>query len=111
MAGTDPAQRAGDARRCRLRRRALRQLAGDRGPGLLRRRRQRTWGILEELIPALTGILNDAQSAALLQTFEQDLNRDQLKTLLKQVGRMGSDLFRAWIEERLQPAQTQKSAD
>ncbi len=73
--------------------------------------RQRTWGILEELIPALTGILNDAQSAALLQTFERDLNRDQLKTLLKQVGRLGSDLFRAWIEERLQPAQTQKSAD
>ena len=53
--------------------------------------RQRTWGILEELIPALTGILNDAQSAALLQTFERDLNRDQLKTLLKQVGRMGSE--------------------
>jgi uncharacterized protein len=73
--------------------------------------RQRTWGILEELIPALTGILNDAQSAALLQTFERDLNRDQLKTLLNQVGRLGSDLFRAWIEERLQPTQTQKSAD
>jgi uncharacterized protein len=74
--------------------------------------RQRTWGILEELIPALTGILNDAQSAALLQTFERDLNRDQLKTLLKQVGRLGSDLFRAWVEERLKPpVQTQKSGD
>jgi uncharacterized protein len=65
--------------------------------------RQRTWGILEELIPALTAILNDAQSAALLRAFERELDQGQLKTLLKQVRRLGSDLFRAWIEERLKP--------
>ncbi len=73
--------------------------------------RQRTWGILEELIPALTAILDDAQSAALLRAFERELDRGQLKTLLKQVHRMGSSLFRAWIEERLRPAQSDKMAD
>jgi hypothetical protein len=63
--------------------------------------RKRTWGILEEVIPALTGALTEAQSAALLRTFEQDLDRHRLKTLLKQIRRSGSDLLRAWIEERL----------
>ena len=63
--------------------------------------RGRTWGVLEELIPELTAILNDAQSAALLRAFERELDRGQLTTLLKQVHRMGSSLFRAWIEERL----------
>lgn len=65
--------------------------------------RKRTWGVLEELVPALTSLLNDAQSAALLRAFERELDQGQLKTLLKQVQRMGSDLLRAWIEERLQP--------
>ncbi|HUE16080.1 MAG TPA: GTPase [Planctomycetaceae bacterium] len=73
--------------------------------------RQRTWGILEELIPALTAILSDAQSAALLRAFERELDRGQLKTLLKQLGRMGSSLFQAWVEERLRPTQTDKKAD
>jgi len=70
--------------------------------------RQRTWGVLEELIPALTALLNDAQSAALLRAFEKDLDRDRLKTLLKQVQRMGSSLLQAWIEERLRPAQSEE---
>ncbi len=66
--------------------------------------RKRTWGVLEELVPALTALLNDAQSAALLRAFEQELDQSQMRTLLKQVQRMGSDLLRAWIDERWQPA-------
>ena len=73
--------------------------------------RKRTWGVVEELVPALTAILNDAQSAALLRAFEQELDQGQMKTLLKQVQRMGSDLLRAWIEERLQPANLDKRPD
>jgi uncharacterized protein len=63
--------------------------------------RNRAWGILEEVIPALTGILDDARSTALLRAFEQDLDRDHLKTLLKQIQRSGREIVRAWIEERL----------
>jgi hypothetical protein len=71
--------------------------------------RKRSWGIVEELIPALTAILNKAQSAALLRAFERELDQGQIKTLLKQVQRMGgSDLLRAWIDERLQPAPPDK---
>ena len=62
------------------------------------------------LIPALTGILNDAQSAALLQTFERNLNRDQLKRSSSKSAAWGAARL-CLIEERLQPAQTQKSAD
>jgi predicted GTPase len=78
-------------------------------------RRGRTWGIMEELIPALTSILNEAQSAALLRAFEQELDRDRLKTLLKQVRRSGTELLRYWVEERVQrvrpKAQEEQSAD
>jgi len=64
--------------------------------------RNRTWGVLEELVPELVALLSEAQSAALLRAFESELDRDQLKTLLKQLQRLGTDLLKSWIEERLQ---------
>jgi predicted GTPase len=66
--------------------------------------RKRSWGVLEELVPAMTGVLDDAQSAALLRAFEHELDRDHLKTLLKQIQRSGRQFLQAWIEERLAPA-------
>jgi uncharacterized protein len=66
--------------------------------------RKRDWGILEGLIPALTEILDDAQSAALLRAFEHELDRDRLKIVLNQIKRSGGQLVRAWIEERLMAA-------
>jgi hypothetical protein len=66
-------------------------------------RKERIWGILEELAPAMTAILTDAQSVALLRVFEKELDRDRLKMLLRQIRRSGSELLRCWIEERLQP--------
>jgi uncharacterized protein len=66
-------------------------------------RPERAWGILEEVLPALTLIVSDAQSAALLRAFEHELDRERLKTLLRQVQRCGSELLRCWIEERLRP--------
>jgi predicted GTPase len=66
--------------------------------------RQRAWGILEELVPALISILGKAQSGALLRAYEQDLDRDRVKILLKQLQRFGTELVRGWIEERLLPS-------
>ena len=63
----------------------------------------RAWGVLEEVIPELTGLLDDAQSAALLTSFEEELDSDRLKTLLKQLQRLGRELLRCWIEERILP--------
>ncbi len=66
--------------------------------------RERSWGILEELMPALISILNEAQSGALLRAYEQDLDKDRVKTLLKQLQRFGIDVVRGWIEERVLPS-------
>jgi predicted GTPase len=66
-------------------------------------RMDRSWGILEELVPAMTARLSDAHSVALLRAFEKQLDRDRLKTLLSQIGRSGGELFRWWVEERLMP--------
>lgn len=64
---------------------------------------ERTWGILEELVPALTNVLSEAQSVAILRAFEQQLDRDRWTLLLKQVGRIGRDALHSWIDERLTP--------
>ncbi len=65
--------------------------------------KDRAWGILEELVPALISILSEAQSGALLRAYEQDLDRDRVKTLLKQLQRFGMEVVRGWIEERVLP--------
>jgi predicted GTPase len=69
--------------------------------------RQRSWGILEELVPALISILSEAQSGALLRAYEQDLDSDRVKTLLKQLQRFGMEVVRGWIEERVLPPSSQ----
>jgi hypothetical protein len=66
--------------------------------------RKRAWGILEELMPALLSVLSEAQSGALLRAYEQDLDSDRVKTLLKQLQRFGMEVVRGWIEERVLPS-------
>jgi predicted GTPase len=63
----------------------------------------RTWGIVEELLPALLEVLEEACSVSLLRAFEKRLDRHRWRMLLKQMGRSGRDLLRAWIDERLTP--------
>lgn len=62
---------------------------------------ERAWGVLEELAPALTRVLGDAQSAALLRAFERKLDDDRWKVVLQQARRFGSELWRAWVDQRL----------
>jgi predicted GTPase len=62
---------------------------------------ERAWGILEEIVPALASILSEAQSVALLRTFERDLDHDRFRTLLRQIQNCGSGLLKVWAEERL----------
>lgn len=61
----------------------------------------RLWGIVEDLVPALMAILDDAQSVALLRAFELELDRGRMRILLQQLKRSGRDLVRCWLEERL----------
>jgi predicted GTPase len=63
--------------------------------------RERRWGVLEEVVPALTLILSEAQSVALLRAFERELEQDRFKTLLRQIKRCGSGILQCWIDERL----------
>lgn len=61
----------------------------------------RAWGVTEELIPALVGVLDDARSVALLRAYEGRLDRQRYRTLLNQVAQAGEGLVRAWLEKRL----------
>ena len=61
----------------------------------------RAWGVTEELIPALVGVLDDARSVALLRAYEGRLDRHRYRTLLNQVAQAGEGLVRAWLETRL----------
>jgi predicted GTPase len=63
--------------------------------------RERAWGVVDEVFPALTLILSEAQSVALLRGFERELDHDRFKTLLRQIQRCGSDLVRCVVEEKL----------
>jgi predicted GTPase len=67
-------------------------------------RGERAWGVLEEVVPALTLMLSEAQSVGLLRAFERDLEQDRFKTLLRQIQRCGSDVLQCWIAERLKQA-------
>ncbi|MEX2287148.1 MAG: GTPase [Planctomycetaceae bacterium] len=69
------------------------------------------WGTHEELIPALTAILSDAQAVALLRAFEKELDRDKFKILLTQIRRTGSELLRFWLEERHPSARRDSQTD
>jgi len=64
-------------------------------------RKERVWGVVEELMPALMSQLSDAQSVALLRAFEKELDRDRMKLLFRQLKRSGSELLRIYIDERL----------
>jgi predicted GTPase len=64
-------------------------------------RAERAWGVLEEVIPAITLMLSEAQSVGLLRAFERDLQQDRFKTLLRQIQRCGSNVLQCWIAERL----------
>jgi predicted GTPase len=64
----------------------------------------RAWGLLEEVIPAITLMLSEAQSVALLRAFERELQQDRFTTLLRQIQRCGSSVLQCWIAERLSQA-------
>ena len=63
--------------------------------------KERAWGVADELLPAMTEVLGEARTVAILRAFESDLDQDRMKRLLQQLRRTGSDLFRMWIDDRL----------
>lgn len=62
---------------------------------------RRQWGVWEELAPALTRLLPDAQATCLLRLFEQDQEGRWWRDLRNQTQRLGSELWNVWIERRL----------
>ncbi|QDT56949.1 GTP-binding protein Der [Caulifigura coniformis] len=72
-------------------------------PICLAEQKERVWGVLDELMPAMLAALSEAHSVALLRAFEKDLDRDRLRLVFRQLRRSGSDLLKWWIDERLRP--------
>ncbi|WP_315851242.1 GTPase family protein [Planctomicrobium piriforme] len=63
--------------------------------------RGRTARIIEELLPALLGVLTEGQMAAVLRTYHRELDRGRFQTLLSQLQSSGKFLLQMWLEERL----------
>ncbi len=63
----------------------------------------RAWGISEELLPAIVGVLDDARAAALLRGFETQLDRDRWQVLVRQLKQGGQALLQSLMEKRLAP--------
>lgn len=62
---------------------------------------QRTWGVADQLLPALVDVLDDAHSVALLRAYEKQLDAGRWKRLLQQAKQSGRQLLQSWIDERL----------
>jgi hypothetical protein len=62
---------------------------------------KRAWGVLEEVVPAVTMLLSEAQSVALLRAFEHDLDHNRFKLLLTQFRRFSHGVVKSWIEQRM----------
>jgi predicted GTPase len=58
----------------------------------------RAWGVTEELLPAIIGSLDDARAAALLKSFESQLNRDRWRILARQLKQGGRSLLDSLLD-------------
>ena len=74
-------------------------------------RPDRTWGIVEHLLPSLATILSEAHAVALLRAYEAQLDRDRWRIVLKQVANSGKQMICAWIDERLATLDQRSDAD
>jgi len=61
---------------------------------------KRQWGILENVMPALSSVLPGAQAAAILRAYERDLDKVKWWKLLEQVKQSGLVLGKIWLESR-----------
>jgi predicted GTPase len=57
----------------------------------------RRWGIVDELLPELTLMLDDAHAASLLRAFEERLDKRPWAVLLQQLKRGSSELIQSWV--------------
>jgi predicted GTPase len=72
-------------------------------PACLSHEEGRQWGIVEEVIPAVVSLLDEAATVALLRSYEKRLDADRWKALAGQLARTGKQFVQTWLEERLPP--------
>lgn len=66
--------------------------------------RQRVWGVYEQLLPVLLNTLGDARGCALLRTLHNELDRDRIQLVFRQLGQACSGLLRAGLTQLLESA-------
>lgn len=69
-------------------------------PVSLENQKQQPWGVTEEVLPALSSVLPEAKSAALLRAYERELDRDRWWELLDQIKDSGMTIAKYWMESR-----------
>ena len=62
----------------------------------------RRWGLEEEVLPAISQILPEAKSAAMLRAYEKELDKDRWWELLDQIKESGKILAQSWLESKRQ---------
>lgn len=72
-------------------------------PACLSEKADRRWGVREEVLPAFSQLLPEAQSAAMLRAYEKDLDRDRWWELVDQIRESGLVLAKYWRESRRRP--------
>lgn len=59
--------------------------------------RQRIYGVMEWLLPAMTAALGEARAVAVIRTLHADIDTGRLKTVLAQLGNAGRGLLRGML--------------
>lgn len=63
--------------------------------------RDRAWGVYEELLPVMLGVLGEARACALLRTLHAELDTHRVQVLFQQLGRASTGLLRAGLAKLL----------
>lgn len=63
--------------------------------------RDRAWGVYEELLPVMLGVLGQARACALLRTLHAELDAHRVQVLFQQLGRASTALLRAGLAKLL----------
>lgn len=81
------------------------EVFGDRIAGVacvcLRPPEKSTWGVAEDLVPQLMTHLDDGRRVSLVRIFENQVDRQKLRTLASQLKNLASDAFQAWLTARI----------
>ncbi|KAA1259298.1 tRNA modification GTPase MnmE [Rubripirellula obstinata] len=59
------------------------------------------WGVAEHLLPLLIQNLDDGRAVSIVRIFENEVDSNRFKKVMKQAKRFAGDAFQTWFDQRL----------